>query len=57
MSRNPVDFLEDIEESCIRIMDYTEGLSRDEGVCRQHSILGDRRSAGAHEENRDRIKS
>ena len=30
MSRDPIDFLRDIEESCIRITDYTAGLSRDE---------------------------
>ena len=30
MLRDPLDFLRDIEESCIRIADYTAGLSRDE---------------------------
>ena len=30
MSRDPIDFLRDIEESCIRITDYTADLSRDE---------------------------
>jgi len=28
--RDPLDFLRDIGESCIRIADYTAGLSRDE---------------------------
>ena len=30
MSRDPLDFLRDIEESCIRIGDYAAGLSKDE---------------------------
>ena len=30
MLREPLDFLRDIGESCIRIADYTAGLSRDE---------------------------
>ena len=30
MSRKPVDFLRDIEESCVRIIEYTEGMSQDE---------------------------
>ena len=30
MLRDPLDFLRDIEESCIRITDYAAGLSRDE---------------------------
>ncbi len=30
MSRDPVDFLRDIEESCVRIIEYTDGLSQDE---------------------------
>jgi uncharacterized protein with HEPN domain len=29
MLRDPLDFLRDIEESCIRIADYTTGLDRD----------------------------
>ena len=30
MSRDPIDFLRDIEESCTRIIEYTAGLSQDE---------------------------
>lgn len=30
MSRNPILFLEDIEQSCIRIVRYAEGLTRDQ---------------------------
>jgi uncharacterized protein with HEPN domain len=30
MLRDPLDFLRDIEESCIRIIDYSAGLGRDE---------------------------
>lgn len=50
MSRDPIDFLRDIEESCIRIADYTAGLSRDEvfsdkmrfdGILHNFHIIGE----------------
>ena len=50
MSRDPIDFLRDIEESCIRITDYTAGLSRDEvftdkmrfdGILHNFHIIGE----------------
>lgn len=50
MSRDPIDFLQDIEESCIRIADYTAGLSRDEvfsdkmrfdGILHNFHIIGE----------------
>jgi uncharacterized protein with HEPN domain len=50
MSRDPIDFLQDIEESCIRITDYTAGLSRDEvftdkmrfdGILHNFHIIGE----------------
>jgi uncharacterized protein with HEPN domain len=30
VSRDPIDFLQDIEESCARIIGYTQALSRDQ---------------------------
>lgn len=30
MSRDPTDFLQDIQDSCQRVVEYTTGLSRDE---------------------------
>ena len=50
MLRNPLDFLRDIEESCIRIVDYTAGLGRDEvytdkmrfdGILHNFHIIGE----------------
>ena len=50
MSRDPIDFLRDIEESCFRITDYTAGLSRDEvftdkmrfdGILHNFHIIGE----------------
>lgn len=50
MSRDPIDFLQDIEESCIRITDYTAGLSRNEvftdkmrfdGILHNFHIIGE----------------
>jgi uncharacterized protein with HEPN domain len=50
MLRDPLDFLRDIEESCIRITDYAAGLSRDEvfsdkmrfdGILHNFHIIGE----------------
>jgi uncharacterized protein with HEPN domain len=50
MLRDPRDFLRDIEESCIRIADYTAGLDRDEvftdkmrfdGILHNFHIIGE----------------
>ena len=50
MLRDPLDFLRDIEESCIRIADYTSGLTRDEvfsdkmrfdGILHNFHIIGE----------------
>jgi uncharacterized protein with HEPN domain len=50
MLRDSLDFLRDIEESCIRIADYTAGLSRDEvftdkmrfdGILHNFHIIGE----------------
>ena len=50
MSRDPIDFLRDIEESCIRLTDYTTGLDRDEvfsdkmrfdGILHNFHIIGE----------------
>ena len=50
MLRDPLDFLRDIEESCVRIADYTAGLSRDEvftdkmrfdGILHNFHIIGE----------------
>ena len=50
MLRDPLDLLRDIEESCIRIADYTSGLTRDEvfsdkmrfdGILHNFHIIGE----------------
>jgi uncharacterized protein with HEPN domain len=40
VSRNPIDYLRDIRDSCQRIVEYTAGLSRDEVLSDAMRVYG-----------------